>query len=186
MRYAILWAALCGTCQAQSLVASYDGGNVYMGFPPQPGELLRIKLFYGPSWLINDAMTFDQLQDGATFAIDPPPQVGNGQRDNIDFWLFGVTRFDESRLDYHYPHYGADFRNEALITEMRLTIDNVVSLTDPGDPLEAINGAHVRLDFYGHKLAAVPEPASWVMGLVGLLLACCIKVQLNRRLRQAV
>ena len=190
MRYLLTFAVLLIASAAQvveaATLATYSAAVSAMSTEAiVPNSIFRIELFNEQTRLDYRDYPYRALESGiGIFALNGPDFLRDGNADQITFRLTplaggtaGEFSFDELQLAYAYPHAGVDFLNEALVPEIDYRLIGVQSQGRSVD-------ATVEFKFIGWQIDAVPEPASWLLFVIGAILLWWrvhyLKVHLDR------
>lgn len=137
-----------------------------------PDSVFRLRLMGGNprETLLDQELPFGVINNSA-YVFPGPLYLTDGDLDFITFGLTGsatldgLVNFGEDRISYAYsPHHSVDFMGEATVQELRMSL-TAFDAWPPSKP--TIAGGRVTFEFRGMKLAAVPEPGTWVLCLFG-------------------
>lgn len=176
MRYVLCVVLLAASSECSAaVVGAYQNSVAMLAHDPvTPDSMFRARLFgsssSGSVTLFDETMPFSALE-GHTFTVPAPAFLTNGELNFITLGLTptagaldGFLNFGEDVIEYAYsPHEAIDFADVSQLEFVRVTLSNVGA-----SPLgnQATVGATVGVEFEG--ASAVPEPASWVLCLVGV------------------
>lgn len=173
MRYLIACLLLAPlSASAQTVVGSYTGTASLLAYDPIADDtVFRLRLNVPGGTIFDTLLPFHALNNSA-WSLPGQDFLTNGTIDGITVRLRpetigsldGALNFFEHQITYAYePHIAADFQGEAAVQEIQLSLLNVSAHG-------TIAGYRAKVDFIGYKLAAVPEPGTWVLCLVGISL----------------